>query len=117
MTTTCQALDLLFIGALTTLKAIAQGEFDDDSANNQITNIPQAYKQTTTSIPIHASFGKPGLVSNTSSRPFGLRFIEEEVRENAGFKQIWDRNINIRELSRMQQDQRLGVVNSEFMME
>jgi tRNA(Ser,Leu) C12 N-acetylase TAN1 len=57
-----QALDLVFFGALKKLKAIAQGEFDDDSVNDQITKLVQAHEQTATSMTIRASFREARLV-------------------------------------------------------
>jgi tRNA(Ser,Leu) C12 N-acetylase TAN1 len=49
-----QALDLVLLGALKKLKMTADGEFDDDSVNNQITKLVQAYEQTATSITIRS---------------------------------------------------------------
>jgi hypothetical protein len=95
-----QALDLVFFDALEKLKANAQGEFDDDSVNDQITKLVQVYEQTFTSMTIRALFCKAGLVPDTSSRPFRLRFDKEEVRENAEFKEILDYNIKMAELFR-----------------
>jgi hypothetical protein len=61
----------------------------------------QAHEQMATSRPICASFRKAGLLPETSPCPFRLTFDEEEVRDNAGFKQIWDRNIEMEEFARM----------------
>jgi hypothetical protein len=84
-----QAIDLVFFGMLKKLKASAQSEFDATSANDQLTKPIQGCEQTLTSIAIPASFHKAGLVLDTSVRPFRLRFDEEKVRENAGFREIW----------------------------
>jgi hypothetical protein len=107
----------VFFGVLVKLKAIAQGEFDDDSVNDQMTKLVQAYEQTATSMTIRPSFGKAGLVLDTSLRPLKLRLDAEEVQENARFKQRWDRNIKIEELSRRRQGQRFGMANSEFLID
>jgi hypothetical protein len=48
-TTLFQALDLVFFGMRKELKALAIGEFDEDSVNAQISKLIQAYEQTVTS--------------------------------------------------------------------
>jgi hypothetical protein len=75
-----RALDLVCFGVLRKLKATAQGEFDDDSLNHQITRLVQACEHTVTSMTIPALFSTAGLVPDTSSRPFCFRFDEEEAR-------------------------------------
>jgi hypothetical protein len=95
-----QALGLLFLDLLKKLKAIARGEFDDCSVDDQITKLGQAYQQTATSMTIRASFGKVELVQDTSSRPFSLMFDEEEVGDSAGFKDTSNRIIKIEKSSR-----------------
>jgi hypothetical protein len=47
-----QTLDLVFFGSLKHLKATATGEFGDDSVNNHLTKLIQAYEQTATSTTI-----------------------------------------------------------------
>jgi hypothetical protein len=79
-TTIFQVLDLVFFGALKKLKMTADGEFDDDSVNNQITKLVQVYEQTATSITIRSSFHRAGMVLNTSGRPFRLTVDEESLR-------------------------------------
>jgi hypothetical protein len=91
MTHLFQAIDLVFFCILKKLKASAQSKFDANSANDQLTRPIQTCEQTATSTAIPASFPKAGLVPDTSVRPFRLRFDEDEVRENAGFKEILHR--------------------------
>jgi hypothetical protein len=83
-----QAIDLVFFCMLKKLKAGAQSKVDVNPANDQLTKPIQACEQMATSTTIPASFPKAGLVPDTSVRPFRLRFNEEEVRENAGFRKI-----------------------------
>jgi hypothetical protein len=109
-----QALDLAFFGVLKKLKQTATGEFDDDSMNDQITKLVHAYEQTATSITIRGCFRKAGLYPDIGSRPCKLRFDEERLRTNPGFKEIWERNIKIEELRRRRRLQRFGWINSEF---
>jgi hypothetical protein len=54
-TNSFQTLDLVFFGSLKHLKATAAGEFWDDSANDHITKLIQAYEQTATSSTIRGS--------------------------------------------------------------
>jgi hypothetical protein len=110
-----QALDLVFFGVLKKLKQTASGDYDETSMNYQIFKLIQAYEQTATSLTIRGSFRKAGLSSNTKVRPFRLQFDDTVWRENPGFKEIWDRNISIEELSRRRQAHRFGIINQEFL--
>jgi hypothetical protein len=84
-----QALDLVFFGLLKKLKASATGEFDDDSVKAQVTKLIQAYEQTATSSTIRGSFRKAGYEHDTATRPFKLRVVQERLRENPGFQEMW----------------------------
>jgi hypothetical protein len=88
MTNIFQALDLAFFGVLKKLKQTAAGEFDDDSINDQITKLVHAYEQTATLITIRGCFRKAGLYPYVGPRPCKLRFDEERLRTNPGFKEI-----------------------------
>jgi hypothetical protein len=110
-----QALDLVFFGVLKRLKATAQGEFDDDSVNAQLTKLIQAYEQTATSSTIRGSFRKAGLCLDVTAQPFRIRVEEQTVRENPGFKEVWDRNVSVGDLTRRRQLQRFGIINSDFL--
>jgi hypothetical protein len=92
-----QALDFVFFGALKKLKMAAGGEFDDDSVSIEISKLVQAYEKTATSITIPSSFRWAGMVLDTSGRSFRFTVNEESLRENPGFKRIWDRGIKIEE--------------------
>jgi hypothetical protein len=100
-----RALDLVCFDVLRKLKATIQSEFNDDSVNHQITRLVQASEHTVPSMTIPALFPTAGLVPDTSSRPFGLRFDEEKAQENVGFQEIWDRTIKIEELAIRRQGQ------------
>lgn len=56
-----QALDLIFSTALKKLKQNATGDFDDNSINNQITKLVQAYEQIAISMTIPSSFRRTEL--------------------------------------------------------
>jgi hypothetical protein len=62
-----QVLDLVFFGSLKRLKAMATGEFEDDSVNNHITTLLQTYEQTATSATIKRSFRMAGLGLNVET--------------------------------------------------
>jgi hypothetical protein len=81
-----QALDLVFFGALKKLKMTVEGEFDDDSVNNQSTKLVQGHEQAATSITIRSSFRRPGMVPETSRRPFRLTVDEESLRRTRASK-------------------------------
>lgn len=94
------AFDFLFFGALKKLKATTQGEFGDDSLEPQIGRLVQAYHQIAMSTTIRGSFHKAGLVRHTSVCSFKLAFEEGRIRGKEGFREIWDRKVNIEEFSR-----------------
>jgi hypothetical protein len=110
-----QALDLVFFGVVKKLKQTASGDYDDKTMNHQIFRLIQAYEQTATSLTIKGSFRKAGLSANTRVIPFRLQFDDAVLKENPGFKESWDRNISIEELSRQRQAHRFGIINEQFL--
>jgi hypothetical protein len=95
-----QALDHVFFGVLKRLKASAVGEFDDYSVNAHITELIQACEQIAVSSTIQKSFQKAGLEHDITTQPFKLQVIEESLRANPGFQEIWARGVSIESLSR-----------------
>jgi hypothetical protein len=112
-----QAMDLVFFDALKKLKETAIEEFDDDSMNDQITELIQAYEQIATSITIRRSFKRADMYPNMVFRPFKLRIDEEMLKNILRFKEIWDRNIMIEKLSRHWRLYRFGLINGDFLIE
>jgi hypothetical protein len=110
-----QALDLVFFGALKKLKRTAVGEFDDGSVNTQIIQLLQASEQAATSATIRGSFEKAEMDLDVTTLPFRIRIVEQRVRENPGFKEVWDRNVSLDDLSRRRQLQRFGIIDSGFL--
>jgi hypothetical protein len=110
-----QALNRVFFGALKKLKPTAVGEFDDGSVNAQITQLLQAYEQAATSATIRGSFRKAGMDLDVRALPFRIRMGEQKLRENPGFKEVWDRNVSLHDLSRRWQLQRFEIIGSEFL--
>jgi hypothetical protein len=97
------------------LNPSATGEFDDDSVKGQVTKLIQAYEQTATSSTMRGSFQKAGFEHHTATRPFKLRVVQERLRENPGFQEMWTRDRSVKTLSARRQAQRFGIINSEFL--
>jgi hypothetical protein len=68
-----------------------------------------------TSITIRASFQKAGLWPDSGTNPFKWQFNQESPRENPGFKEPWERNISVEELSRGIRLQLFGINNKQFL--
>jgi hypothetical protein len=69
-------LDFSFFGLFKHLKATADGDFDEESANNQITKLLQAYEQMIISLNIPDSFSRAGPHLDITPKPFKTRFVE-----------------------------------------
>jgi hypothetical protein len=107
-----QVLDLVFLGAMENNRDSLANEPEVASVTGEII---RAYEQTATSAKIRSCLRKAGLSPNTQTRPFKLEFDREAVRQNDGFKALWDRNISAAELSRRRQLQTFGMLNIEFL--
>jgi hypothetical protein len=66
--------ELVFFRGMMKLKASAEGEFDDDSVDNQGAKLVQAYEEISTSMDIWRS----------DSALFRLQFSEGSLRRNPG---------------------------------
>jgi hypothetical protein len=80
----------VFFEALKHVKATITGEFHDDSVNDPITKIIQAYEQTTTSSTIRGSVHRAGMGRNVISRPFKIHVDEKAMRAIPGFQTVWE---------------------------
>jgi hypothetical protein len=112
-----QAFDLVFCGAVKKFMATAQDEFGDDSVSVEITPFVRVYQQMATSITVRGSFPTAELVPDTSVRPLRLTIEEDKIRENKGFRDLWDRDTEIEEISRRRQAHRLEMINGPFRTE
>jgi hypothetical protein len=112
-----QTLDLVFFSASKKLKQTATGEFHDGSVNEQMTKLLHAYEQTATSMNIRSFFRRAGIDPQTGPRPDKIRFDKEQLRNTPDFKDIWERNVSITDLSRRQRLRRFGVIDSEFIVD
>jgi hypothetical protein len=99
------------------LKRIGTGEFDDSWVSEQITKLVYAYEQTATSMNIRASFRRAEIYPNIVCRPYKIRFDQQQLRNSSGFKEFWERNLSIANLSRQRRLHRFGVINSEFLVD
>jgi hypothetical protein len=109
-----QALDLVFFGVLTRLRQTTVGDYDEKSMNGQITKLIHAYEQTATSFAIRELFEKAELSLNTREKPFRFQFNQAALRENPGFKEIWERNSSAAELSSRRQEHRFQLSTENF---
>lgn len=110
-----QALDLSFFGILKRNIAKENQYNCEEILSKQIFEIIQSYEKTATSLNIRSSFLKAGIKYNVSEKPIRLMIDENIMRENEGFKEIWDKNISIDILSKRRKDQKFGVLNSEYL--
>jgi hypothetical protein len=110
-----QALDLVFFGTMKNIKDSLTDEENDSQNDEQIWKLIRAYEQTATSFTIRSCFRKAELTPIIQNFPFKLKFNEDILRQNDGFKELWERNISVEELTRRQRVQRFGVLNDQFL--
>jgi hypothetical protein len=110
-----QALDLVLFDAMKGIKKTANGDFGDDSVQDYITKLLQAYEQVAISFTIHGVFRKAGLIPEFKSRLLQLRFSEDVLRANPCFSEIWNFNISLDQLSKWRQSHQFGLINADFL--
>jgi hypothetical protein len=89
-----QALDFIFFGSFKHLKATAASEFGDDSLNDQLTKLIQAYEQMAMSSTISRSFRRAGMIKDTTTRSYRIMVDEVTMRESPGLEVVWERNMS-----------------------
>jgi hypothetical protein len=52
---------------------------------------------------------------DVTALPFRIWIVEQTLRENPGFKEVWDRKGSLHDLSRRRQLQRFGIISFEFL--
>jgi hypothetical protein len=102
-TNVVQAFDFVFCGAMKRLSAAPEGEFTDDCVSDEITRVVRACQQTVTLTTVRGSFPKAGLVPDISVRVLSLTTEEDKIRENTGFGDVGDGDIEIEHMSRSRQ--------------
>jgi hypothetical protein len=98
-----QALDLVLFSSLKHLKAMAADEFGDDSVNDHLTKLIQAYEQTATSSMIRRSFRRAEMTQDTTTRSYRIMVDEATMRESSGFQGVWEGNVSVDASSRRRQ--------------
>lgn len=76
--------------------------------------IINAYEETMTGSRIRASFNRAGFTIDTSKNPHRLIFDENLLKENPGFKKLWDANVPMERLSARRQNHRFGWINQQY---
>ena len=112
-----QALDLSFFGALKKNKAYEMETFSDNFLTNSILEVLQAYQKTATDQTIRGSFRLAGIKITYGETPRRVKIDEESIRNNPGFKEIWDKNIPIEAISTRRQKQIFGIINPSFLQQ
>jgi hypothetical protein len=74
----------------------------------------QAFQQSATSFNIRGSFCKGEFDIDWSRTLYTLILQENVVRENAGFKEFWDRNISVDDLSSRRRNFLFGIINKHY---
>jgi hypothetical protein len=110
-----QPLDLSFFGALKQRKDRTEGESAANSVRHQVTKLLRAYEETSSSFNIRGSFFRAGFRYVTVIMPYVLDFDEAGVRENRGFREIWERNYSVEILRRRRSLHQFGLINSDYL--
>jgi hypothetical protein len=110
-----QALDLSFFGAFKQIKDTTEGEYGDGTLKDQVTKLLKAYEKTRTSFTIRGSFCRAGFQYLYKTKPHRLEFDEAIVRENPGFKEIWERNYTVEVLRRRRCLSPFGLINLQYL--
>lgn len=106
-----QALDLSLFGTFKKAKNTIDDNFSEDEVNNSIIKSIQTYEQTATSFNIRGSFRRAGIVQNIKTSPRTIDIDIGRVVNNPGFKEIWNLNIKLHEISKRRQNQKFGIIN------
>jgi hypothetical protein len=61
--------------------------------NAQISQLLQGYEHAATSATIRGSLRKAGMNLDITTLPVRIRIVEHILRENPGFKEVWNRNV------------------------
>ena len=63
---------------------------------------------------IRSNFNRAGFVNDTSKNPHRLIFDENLLKENPGFKELYDANVSIEQLSTRRQNHKFGWINEQY---
>lgn len=91
-----------------------KSEIDQSKQALLSSKIINAYEETMTGQRIRGSFQRAGFTIDTSKKPHRLIFNEKLLRENPGFKELWDANISLESLSTRRRNHKFGWVNVQY---
>jgi hypothetical protein len=109
-----QGLDLVLFGVLKKKKQTEELDGDTSPAISQITKLLNAYECAATSSNIRGAFRKAGFLIDTKTNPFRVKFDDSIVRENPGFKELWERNFSLSNISARRRNSPFGFINERY---
>lgn len=110
-----QALDLVLFGIFKKKKETQKSTVDQNKQAFLSSKIINAYEETMTGSRIRSSFHRAGFTIDTSKNPHRLIFDENLLKDNPGFKELWDANIPIEMLSTRRRNHKFGWLNEQYL--
>ena len=112
-----QALDLSLFGIFKRTKNMLDNEEKEKSLKKAAINVFRAYDQITTLFNILGSFRRAGIIQDTSSNPKKIKINIKQMVSNPGFKELWNLNVKIEDISRLRQNHKFGIINIDYLPE
>ena len=110
-----QPLDLSLFGALKSFKSHVSSEEDGKYIKSCISKLLKSFEQVSTSFTIRGSFKRAGLIPIMNVVPHLAQCNVSLLIDKYDFKNIWDRNTKITDISTRRRNQRFGVINEEYL--
>lgn len=88
-------------------------EADSTKASNLTSKIIDSYDETMTGKKIRSAFLKAGFVLETNENPIKVKFDEEIVKNNPGYKELEEANIKLSEISERRRNNTYGWINKQ----
>ena len=108
-----QPCDLSLFGSMKRALSNIKADSKNEKVKLYLTKIIRAYEQVTTSFNIRSTFIKAGISYERTGLRFKLKINPENIIQNHGFKEIWNQNISIDEISARRRNQKFGVINED----
>jgi hypothetical protein len=112
-----QSLDLVLFGIVKKKKQTEDCEPDQIAILQQISRLLNAYESAATSTNIRSSFKKAGFLIDTTSSLSRVKFDDNIVRGNPGFRELWERNFSINNISTRQRNSSFGFINEQYFID
>lgn len=106
-----QALDLSLFGVFKRNKNKLDTETTNKSLEETAINVIKAYEQIATIFNILGSFKRAGIGQDMNSNPKRIKIDVEQIVTNPGFKELWNMNIKIEDISKRRQNHVFGIIN------